>query len=506
MKRVLPLFLSLLLIVSLLTGCNTPADPYVPTGDGLSDNPGPTKPEENSQELPVQLVYDPDHTLNPYAATDVTNRTLMSLVYQSLFAVDRNYEAKPILCESYNVSADMKTYTFYIAKALFSDGTALTPEDVVASLQAAQKSVWFGGRLQHVQSIACFGEAVVVELSTALEHFPLLLDIPIVKASQVKEERPLGTGPYRYDGESLRRQAGWWCSVNLGIPNDTIPLVTAHTAAQIRDSFEYRGTSLVCTDPSARDYVGFHNDYELWDAENGLFLYLVCNSKSAVFSNETLRAALTYAIDRDMLAETYYHGFARSATLPCSPLSPFYISSLAAKYSYAPQAFQEALESTEMIGKEVKLLVNADDYTRSKVAKAIAAKLTDLGLKVTILEANSKNFKELLAQGNYDLYLAQTRLARNMDISAFFGMDTSLNYGGLSDPGIYAISLEALANTGNYYTLYEMVMEDAQLCPILFQSNAIYAQRGIFSKLNPTRDSIFYYDLGRSLEDALIRE
>ena len=507
MKRIVPIFLCTAMIFSLLTGCNTPEDPYVPTGDGLSATvTGQPEDDSRPEQQPIKLVYDPEHPLNPYQATSMTNRVLLSLVYQGLFAVDRSSKVSPILCESYNVSADMKTYTFYVADALFSDGTALTAEDVAASLRAAQKSVWYGGRLRHVSAISCYGEAVVVELSTALENFPILLDIPIVKASQVDAERPLGTGPYRYDGDQLRRQAGWWCQAALSVHSDTIALVAAQTASQIRDSFEFQGTSLVCADPSARDYVEFHNDYELWDCENGLFLYLVCNSKSSVFSNDTLRAALTYAIDRDSLAETYYRGFARSATLPCSPQSPHYISSLAAKYHYAPQAFQEALEDTGLAGSQIKLLLNADDATRTKVGKAIAGKLTELGLTVTIVEATSKNFTELLEKGDYDLYLAQTRLPRNMDISAFFGMDTSLNYGGLSDPGIYAISLEALANTGNYYTLYEMVMEDAQLCPILFQSHAIYAQRGAFDHLDPTRDAIFYYDLGRSLEDALIRE
>lgn len=507
MKRILSLLLAVCLMFCLFSGCETQKDPYVPTGNGLDDSTAdPNGQTSDQEEQPVALVYDPDHSLNPYQATTDTNRTLFSLVYQGLFAVDRNYEASPVLCESYNISADMKTYTFYISDALFSDGTALTAQDVAASLRAAQESIWYGGRLQHVASISCYGDAVVVELTTAIENLPILLDIPITKASQVDADRPLGTGPYRFDGEQLRKQAGWWCTAELSVHCDTISLIPVQTATQIRDSFELGGASLVCTDPGARDYVEFHNDYELWDCETGLFLYLVCNSSSSVFSDAAVRSALTYAIDRDILAETYYHGFARSTTLPCSPLSPYYNSALAAKYDYAPQLFQEALHNAEMMDQEVKLLLNADDSTRLKVGKAIASMLTDLGLKVTIVEATSENFTTLLSKRDYDLYLAQTRLPRNMDISAFFGIDTPLNYGGLSDPGIYAISLEALANTGNYYTLYEMVIEDAQLCPILFQSNAVYAQRGVFSNLDPARDAVFYYDLGRSMADALIRE
>lgn len=507
MKKVISLLLASAMALCLLSGCDQEEEPYVPTGDGLSDQtPNQTDPPPQQTEQSVTLVYDPDSSLNPFQATADSNRALLSLVYQGLFAVNREYEASPILCESYNVSDDMKTYTFYLAEARFSDGTALTAADVAASLEAARKSVWYGGRLQQVASIHSYGDAVVVELNTPMTDLPLLLDIPIVKASQVDADLPLGTGPYRFDGQQLRKVAGWWCSVKLSVSSDTVTLVAAKTAVEIRDSFEFQNTSLVVADPAARDYAEYHNDYELWDSENGLFLYLVCNEESEIFSNAQLRSALTYAIDRDTLAAGLYRGFAQSATLPCSPQAPWYNSALAAKYSYAPQVFQETLENLELTGSAVTLLVNGDDGTRAKAAQAIAATLTELGLEVTVVEATNANFTQLLSEGEYDLYLAQTRLSRNMDISAFFGMDTALNYGGLSDPGIYAMSLEALANDGNYYTLYEMVLEDAQLIPILFQSSAIYAQRGVFEDLDPARDAVFYYDLGRSLEDALIRE
>lgn len=495
------------MLLCLFAGCNPEEEPYIPTGDGLSDQiPNQTDPPPQQTEQKVTLVYDPDSSLNPFTATAQNNRALLNLVYQGLFTVDRSYKARPILCQSYNVSADMETYTFQLANARFSDGTILTAADVAASLEAARKSPWYGGRLQQVDSIRALGNTVIVELKTAMADLPLLLDIPIVKASQVEAEQPLGTGPYRFDGAQLRKVAGWWCSAKLAVRSDTVSLVPAKTPAQIRDSFEFGGSSLVVADPGAWDYVEYHNDYELWDTENGLFLYLVCNEKSKVFSNAELRAALTYAIDRETLASTYYRGFAQSATLPCSPQAPWYNSALAAKYGYAPQVFQEALKDLELPETPVTLLVNGADGTRVKAANAIAGELTRLGLQVTVVKASGAEFTKLLAKGEYDLYLAQTRLSRNMDISAFFGMDTALNYGGLSDPGIYNMSLEALANAGNYYTLYEMVMEDAQLFPILFQSSAVYAQRGVFENLNPVRDTVFYYDLGRSLEDALLRE
>lgn len=502
MRRILAIFLCICLMFALI-GCNQNSSPR-PTGGGL-DEPLQTQPteEEEKQILPASLVYDPEDSMNPLQSKGYVNRVLFSLIYQGLFTVDSNYEARPMLCRSYIVSEDLKTYTFYLEQAFFSDGSAVTAEDVVASLNAALTSPWYGGRLQHVKTISSYGEAVVIELNTAIAEFPILLDIPVLKADQVAADAPIGSGPYRFLDGQLKRQAAWWCDAQIPIESDTIGLVAYESAAQIRDAFEFQGVSLVCSDPTGNDRVDYHSDYELWSCENGLFLYMAVNEKSKLFADDTLRQALTHAIDRDSLVSDHYWGFAQEASLPASPSSPWYNSFLAEKYAYAPEKFREAVETAGCAGAEVKLLLNAADQTRLKVGKAIAKMLEEGGLKVTIVEATTETFQTLLKKGDYDLYLAQTRLPRNMDISPFFGKDTSLNFGGLADPSAYAISLEALADPANFYTLHELVMDSGWLCPILFQSNALYVQRGSLTNFSPARDTIFYYHRNLTLQDAL---
>ena len=38
--------------------------------------------------------------------------------------------------------------------------------------------------------------------------------------------------------------------------------------------------------------------------------------------------------------------------------------------------------------------------------------------------------------------------------------------------------------------------------PILFCSYAVYAERGLLTNLQPSRDNVFYYTLGRTEADA----
>ena len=131
MKKILSLLLILAMLAGTMSGCTNAIDNsgYVPTGDALlleGQDPEDLMPEEESdQEL--TLAYYPDRRLNPLFGSDYINRILMSLMYQPLFAVDNNKNVTPILCGSYQVSANSRTWTFYVDEnATYSDGTKVT--------------------------------------------------------------------------------------------------------------------------------------------------------------------------------------------------------------------------------------------------------------------------------------------------------------------------------------------------------------------------------------------
>lgn len=516
MKRTITLLLCAVMLLGLFSGCESDDTAYVPTGDGLTwdeNYTGPTNTtQQSTSEQTLKLTYYPDRSMNPFLCTDFTNRALFSLLYQSLFTVDRSYNIEPQLCKSYRVSQDMKTYTFYLENATFTDGSPLTAQDAVASLQAAKDSDIYSGRFLHVSQIALSEDGgVTVSLSTPFENLPLLLDIPILKQSELQLDQPLGTGPYYMDTTSqtplLRRNTNWWCAPDMLITAPAITLTQAQSIAGIRDEFEFAGLSLVCADPGSDRYADYRCDYELWDCENNIFLYLSCNMDSEVFSDARVRAALTKAIDRDMLTESYYRGFARSAALPASPLSPNYSQTLADKYAFdGGDALTKAVTDASLSNAPVILLVNSEDSLRVRVAKYVAEVLTASGLAVDLQALNASKYQQALKMRNFDLYLGQTKLSANMDLSAFFSSKGALNYGNISDVGLYTLCTEALANHGNYYTLHKSIMDDGRLCPILFRSYAIYAERGLLTGLTPARDSVFYYSLGKTMEKALLTE
>lgn len=517
MKRTLPLILCLCLILGLFSGCAAEDTPYIPTGDALMPEDADltaTEPKASGVDQELTLAYYADRELNPFRSTDFTNRVIFSLIYQGLFAYNNNYEPVPILCSSYRCTSDNRTYTVFVDdNATFSDGTPVTNADVLASVEAAINSRYYSGRFTH---LADYGETedggIAFYLRLSMEDFPILLDFPIVKASEVDADKPLGTGPYILEnslaGAQLRRNPTWWReSPDLIVTASSIPLVAAESTTHIRDEFEFNDLGLVLTDPCSDTYADYRCDYELWDCDNGTMLYLACNvgySQDDIFSADTLRKALTFAIDRDKIVENHYNGFGRPATLAMDPEYPYYSDALAMKYEYDPVKFTEAVSRVKQPKEPLELLVNADDSLRLRVAKDIVKMLTECGLNVVLVEASNNQYIAKVKAANFDMYLGVTRLSANMDLSPFFRPWGNLHWGGITDEEIYEVCKDALENHGNFYNLLKTVADDGSVIPILFYNNAIYATRGLLSDLQPVRDNVFFYTLGRSDADAFI--
>lgn len=514
MKRITALLLMLALLICVFSGCAEESDePYVPTGSALEYEGDEYIDEDDGDGLDQKfsLAYYADRSMNPLVSTDFTNRTLFSLIYQGLFSVDRNYEAVPILCKSYQVSSDNKKYTFYLENATFSDGTRVTVEDVLATYTAAKESSYYSGRFTHITDIFTTDDGgITFSLRTPYENLALLLDIPILKASEIEAEFPLGTGPYilatSLGGTSLQRRSDWWCKADMEVTAASIPLVAANSPSQIRDEFEFGDVGLVCADPCTYTYADFRSDFELWDCDNGYFLFLACNvnySEDDLFADQTFRAALTYAIDRELLSNNIFRGYARPTTLAVDPNSPYYTASLAAKYEYDSMKFMEILKQY-FITRPIKLLVNSDDRLRLQTARAIAEMLTEQGLVTETVEKSSYEFRTAITRAEYDLYIGRTKLSANMDLSCFFGAWGNVSYNGISDTDTYNLCMNALANHGNYYNLHQKVADDGRIIPLLFYGYSIYAERGLLSDLEPARDNVFFYSLDKSMESIQI--
>lgn len=151
--------------------------------------------------------------MDPTWTTAYITRNHGYLVYDTLFALDENYEAKPQMVDSYTVSTDQKTWTLKLRDGLkWHDGTPVTAADCVASLQRWGKHDGAGQQLmRQTESLeATDDRTITLKLRTPNAYVnyalakmsvmvPFMMPKAVAEADPSKPiTNPIGSGPYRY--------------------------------------------------------------------------------------------------------------------------------------------------------------------------------------------------------------------------------------------------------------------------------------------------------------------
>ena len=89
-------------------------------------------------------------------------------------------------------------------------------------------------------------------------------------------------------------------------------------------------------------------------------------------------------------------------------------------------------------------------------------------------------------------------------MTPFFSSGGAMGRNGISNKDTYSLCRAALENRGNYYNLHQTVADEARIIPILFAGYSIYATRGLVSDMVVGRDCLLFYDLGRTMQDAML--
>ena len=222
MRRISLLFCALTLTLA-LSGCW--ASDEVNDEKDFWEDPSAdhTQEEIDTSATPITsfaLPYLQNVTFDPITCPDGMQQTVGALLYEGLFTLDESFTPQNVLCSRYEHNDGYTSYTFYLRESVcFSDGSALTANDVLAAYRRAQTSERYSARFASVASMRVSNGALVITLSQGNSAFPALLDIPIVRSGSENNTVPLGTGPYLFvtdsDGACLKRSADWWQDTRL---------------------------------------------------------------------------------------------------------------------------------------------------------------------------------------------------------------------------------------------------------------------------------------------------
>lgn len=498
----LPVLMLMVFSLLCLSACQDTAQP-TPTQTPVVTTPQQTAPQRGA----FALAWDPTDALDPLEA-GATNQTLATLVCEGLFALDHTFTPQPVLCQSYSASEDGLSWTFTLRSGVaFSDGTPLTGAHVAAAFNAARSCTLYAARLAGVTSVTADGARVTLTLSAPNGALPALLDLPVFLLGE--DGVPLGTGPYRFQGSGedliLNADPNWWQDHDL--PVQTIPLRATLNADDRIAAFDTGLVTLVNTDLTGTNALGYSGNYETWDYPTATMLYLGFNTADGPCRDPLLRQAVSRGVDRSGVVTSLLSGHADEAVLPISPRSGLYNQTLADELSYSITAAEQLLGDGGYVktdgvlsksGKRVALtlLVNSENTFKAALADHLASELGKLGLSVTVTKLGWDAYLTALDRGEFDLYLGQVRLTADFDLSTL--LTGPLNYGDFSGASASFLLSAFRAASGDArvsaaYALYVQLATDMPFAPLCFQRGSVLTQWGAAAGLSPTQQDPFYH-------------
>ena len=438
MKRILALLLSVLMLI--LVGCK--ASPQ--SNDNTQSSSG-----ETTKTAPesLSLLYRSNDTLNPYAASSLLNRQLSYLLYDPLVKVDNFYQPKFILAK--DIDYNGKSCTITLNDAYFSDGTAVTAEDVVYCYGLAKNSALiYSKQLSSVSSMVAEGSKTIsVKLTKADPYIANLLDFPIFKRESEKavdEDNislpPVGSGRYIPDlaNERLVRNSA---HINGKPSVEKISLLHAPDSEVIEHNLESNYVSLYYTDLSDGVIHSMTGTSYFVNLNN--FVYLGTNMNYGKCKNEKMRYLISEAINRTEICNTAYHELAAPATgifnpvwedakglqnISSTSVNPNLVAYLKDLGYNSKNDDGYYVESNKVV-LTVSLICYRGNSRHVAVAETVAAQLKKIGIKVNIQKLGWEGYMWTLQNGQFDLYVAETKILNNMDVSELVIPGGSMAYG-----------------------------------------------------------------------------
>ena len=501
-RRIAALLLAALSLLS-LSGCaNWDEGTYTdnPLGE-LSQYYQTDTVEETPALTAFALPYLSGETLDPITCGDGIQLTLTTLLYEPLYRLSPQFETERMLAQSESYDPESFTYTIRLRGGVrFSDGAALTAQDVVDTLLRAQQSSRYAARLADVTAIRVVGsDTVTIQLAQDRRDFTALLDIPIVKAGTESDSFPTGTGPYTKSGsaELLERNSHWWRSVTL--PFDQINLLSYKSQEAAAYAFSSHDVHLLAYDMtgSRGDVASTSGSYT--DADTTILQFLGFNHSRSLFQKAEMRLAISMAMDRATYVSAYLMGHGEETQFPVSPVSSLYPQAL--EQTYTADDCAAAMAELSMADGEwiysMTLLVNNENSFRVAIAQEIAKALEQYDFKVTVQALPWDQYLTALAEGRYDMYYGECKLTADWDATALVGTGGSLNYGGFSDPATDVLLAAYLSadddgRAAAMERLCRHLQSETPIIPLCFRRTSVLLPYDAVEHVTPTAADPFY--------------
>ena len=448
-NRILALFMCLVLISGVFTGCQSIQAMLdsIPDSTEETVNPGIDK-------VGYTLPYIRTDSLNPYECEDENNRNICNLLYDPLYSVSNDFKAVGVIADSSSFSENKKKLTVSIrAEAKFTDGSNVTASDVVYSFVLAKNNNYYSAYLKNISDASVSdASSVAFTLRTANEYEANNLIFPIIKKNSDKDNThsdeyssnlPIGSGRYTVKEENGIKTLAV-NKIRLGSYHpeyNLIGLKDITEVSSIPNLFELNEIDFYTESFNDGAYKRYTGECATFETTNLTFLGI--NSNCSVLNESAVRRAIALLLNRPDLMSVSCAGFAVAAQTPFHPSFFGLEGCTLPPIKHDKQAAISLLEeagynivsnygirySPEKGKLELRLVVNKNNSFKLAMARSIQQALAEADITVVLKEYSYNGYINTVESGAWDLYIGETKLSNSFNLNVFFAQNGNVGYG-----------------------------------------------------------------------------
>lgn len=472
MKNAVKIIALILCVTMLFSACGGNKTPENESTTNVSQEniPSADNVETAKGDGVIALPYNESDGLNPYFVKSNENIYICKLLFDSLFAVDENYNIVPQIATG--VSVKDATATVQLRTDVVCRGSQpINAYDVVYSFNLAKASYAWAGYLNGIASATAKSQYTVeFALDFSDVYVGAKLCFPITKegTADIQTAVPTGSGEYYWVEKQL---------VNNTDSSKIIKLYTVDTNKSSENAFKIGDTDVYFSDLSNCEYVGVTGKTEEVLLNN--MVYLGLNSNNGAL-NKYIRSAIAAQLNSEDIVLASYQGHGKAVKMPVNPNANFYekIQTVSEQGdSTLAQKIIDRCGYTRFSGKartngayllSFNLIVNKDNKYRVAAAYNIADNLNKIGFYVNVSLLSFADYNQRISAGNYDMYLGEVKLDSSMDLSRFFNGNLSAGIDKSGKAATAYFRYRAGEITAEEY--YKIFAEEYPFVPVLFRN------------------------------------
>ena len=365
-------------------------------------------------------------TMDPALYQDLASAQVMRNVFETLVAYDAAVkEIKPLLAESWEVSDDLKVWTFKLKKGIhfqkgkFQNGREVTAEDVKYSFEREIK-ISPMVRLYMVDKVEVL-DKYTVRITLKYPFAPFLTVLTDIGAAVVPKEEaegwgdeftlhPVGTGPFRMvewvkdDHMTFVRNEDYWGKEKPHLKKITykfIPNKSVLAVALMSGEVDIASDILDQDIPKVKAKPNV--DVVMVPGVNVYAVYM--NSMKGPTTDKRVREAIFRAVDTDQIIKVLFpNGSGVRAYGPIPPGSWAYNPNIKDLYpKYDPEKAKELLKEAGY-NKLSLTIYTPEDPNRRKAAIIMQSMLKKIGIDLKVQSLEWGSFVAITSKGDADMY------------------------------------------------------------------------------------------------------